>query len=430
LGRPWSREGFKAVNEGFFESILAKTTRGLVISSNHPMHVLLWSPKGSSEQYHGPGSFAYRMYSLADPQEAQVTLVHSKSQQPEIELFAQQHYIQGGGGLRGTLEFLHRAKRWLAAHAKSYDVFHGLTGYHLTIKPAYQAHQLGLPAVVFIATHGQELTDKPGVRRLLGWPRKRRQMIRELDGVIAMSTAIYDELIEFGVEPRRIARIPMGVNADRFRPASGALEKSALRRQLGLQDRPTLLFVGAIIHRKQPHLLVHAVERSLRQGLDCQLVLVGPADEPDYEREIIEWIRQMKLGEHVKLVGHTPQIELYFRAADLFALPALSEGMPAALLEAMSSGLPCLGTPISGISDLIQDGLNGRIVQPEVESLVKALTEYLRQPSMVAEHGQRGRAQIVEGYGAERVLRGYLDLFRCVMDGRDASDASTLPKRG
>jgi glycosyltransferase involved in cell wall biosynthesis len=396
--------------------------------TNAPTRILLWSVKGSSEQYHGPGSFAYRLYSLADPRDVQVTLVHSSSDQPRLDLFHDQHYIPGGRGVLGTLAFLRRAVKWVRANARNYDVFHGLVAYHTTIQPAYEAHQLGLPAVVFIATHQHELADKPGLRSLLGWPRKRRQMIRELDGIIAMSRAIYEDLIEVGVAPRRIARIPMGVNTDRFRPLDDERQKSEIRRELGLAERPTLVFVGAIIRRKQPHLLVEAVGKLVHQKREIQLVIVGPWHEPDYQREILDLVRRDNLSEYVKFPGFTPQIERYHQASDMFALPALNEGMPAALVEAMSSGLACLGTPISGISDLIQDGVTGLIVQPTVDSVTQALTHYLDHPDQIREHGQRCRAQVLERYGANSVLNAYLELFRCVMAGRDACEASTLPE--
>ena len=155
------------------------------------------------------------------------------------------------------------------------------------------------------------------------------------------------------------------------------------------------------------------------------MVLVGPAYEPDYKVKLDEIIQTENLHEHVTQVSFTEQVELYHQAADVFALPAITEGMPAALVEAMSCGLASLGTPISGISDLIQDGVNGRIVR-DVDSIVEALRDYFTNPSLREEHGERCRAEILEKYGAESVLSAYLKLFHCVMEGRDACEASTL----
>lgn len=395
-----------------------------------PLRVLLWSPQGSSEQYHGPGSFAYRLYSLANPEEVHVTLAHANPAQPDVDLFREQHAIPGNRGVWGTFSFLRNSRRWLQSHAPQFDVLHGLSAYHRTVQPAFQAHRLGLPSVIFVTSHRQELVDKPGLRGLLGWAKKRREMVRQLDGLIAMSSAINDELLEYGLDPRRIARIPMGVNTDRFRPVSSRAEQQEIRRELGLPDRPTVLFVGSLIRRKRPHLLVQAMGVLAKSGVDCQLVIVGPPNEPEYHAEIEAMIRAEQLQEHVRQVGFTPQVERYHQAADLFALPASIEGMPAALVEAMSCGLACIGTAISGISDLIDDGTTGFIIEPTVESIADALNEYLTHPELIAEHGEVGRARILERYSASAVLQAYLKLFRCVKEGRDACEASTLPCLG
>ena len=90
--------------------------------------------------------------------------------------------------------FLWQSQRWLKRHLKDFDVLHGLAAYHYTMGPAHYAHQGGLPAVVFVAMHRDEFADKSGLKSLLGLPRRRRQMLRQIDGIIAMSRAICVEL--------------------------------------------------------------------------------------------------------------------------------------------------------------------------------------------------------------------------------------------
>jgi glycosyltransferase involved in cell wall biosynthesis len=369
------------------------------------------------------------MYSLASPDDVQVTLVHQNPQQPRVDLFQAQHELRGGNGLLATVRFLRQSQRWLRQHAADYDVLHGLSGYHLTMQPAFQAHQLGLPAVVFMTSHGVELVDKPGLRGMLGWPRKRRQMAKHIEGLVAMSTAVYDELLSFGIDQRRIARIPMGVNTNRFRPVASPQARTELRQSLGLLDCPTLLFVGAIIRRKRPHLLVQSLADVRRQGHECQLVLVGPSSEPEYHDEIKQLINDLGIQEYVRHVNFTEQVELYHQAADLFALPSRIEGMPAAMVEAMACGLACLGTAISGISDLIESGTNGFLVEPTVESISEAWANYLKHPPLMAEHGAKSRERVMVSYDATSVLNAYLKLFRCVTSGQDAAEASILPAR-
>ena len=187
------------------------------------------------------------MYSAAGPGRFSVTLVHGAPHQTRYPLFESQHFISlGEGGPLTMMRFLHGARQWLRANASRFDVFHGLGAFHNTVAPAFLAHELGLPAVIFVANHRVELTDKSGFKRVLGWPRRRRAMIKQLGGVIAMSDAIYDEMIEHGLPARKIARIPMGVDVNRFRPHRDVSEQRALRAKFGWSHLLTLVFVGEI----------------------------------------------------------------------------------------------------------------------------------------------------------------------------------------
>ncbi len=199
-----------------------------------PLRVLLWAPRGSSEQYHGPGSFAFRLYSSAPDAALKITLAHGNPEQPPTEVYQQQHFVAPfRAGTANMLQFLHQGKRWIRKNFRDFDVLHGLGGYHYTMAPAYLAHQLGLPSVIFVALQGDEFTDKSGIKSLLGLPQKRRRMLREMDAVIAMSQAIEAELRQFGVSPQKIARIPMGVNATRFAPSSNCARKVPTSRTTG-----------------------------------------------------------------------------------------------------------------------------------------------------------------------------------------------------
>lgn len=394
-----------------------------------PLRVLLWAPRGSSEQYHGPGSFAFRLYSSRPPDQLQVALAHGNPQQPTTQVYCEQHLIAPyWGGTLNSLRFLYAGKRWLRQNVRRFDVFHGLGGYHYTMAPAYSAHQAGLPAVIFVALQGDEFTDKLGVKRLLGLPRRRRSMLRQIDAVIAMSRAIYAELREYGVSAERIARIPMGVDAARFAPCGSSAEKRELRSRLGWPNRPTLLFAGALVERKRPHLLIEALAQLIRAGQECQVVLAGPAKDRAYQDRMKALTTDLGLEEFVTWTGHSPSIERLYAASDLFALPSTLEGMPAALVEAMSAGLACIGTPVSGVKDLIQDGINGRIVAPLAAELATTILDYLRDEQQMRQHGTAAREVVLRSYRSDIVLQAYRTLFERVVAGQAPCDASTLPE--
>jgi glycosyltransferase involved in cell wall biosynthesis len=392
---------------------------------SRPIRVLLWSPAGSGEHYNGPGSFAYRMYSAASPGRFEITLAHGYPGQERYPLFAEQHLIAPfEDGARGLWRFLRASHKWLAGNADRFDVFHGLSAFHQSMEPAYFAQKRGLPAVAFVASHGVEFTDKGGLRGLIGLPRKRRKMARRLSALIAMSRATYEELAGFGVDPARIARIPMAVNTRQFRPVDNAEERSRLRRELGWPDRPTLLYVGVIAEGK--HLLVEAIGRATVRGLDCQLALAGPEYGAEYVQFMKRRAQELGVQNRVMWLGFRRDIAPVYRAADVYGLVSEREGMPASVVEAMASGLPTIGGNIAGISDLVESGVNGTLVDADPDQIAAALLDYVQQPRLAQSHGEAARERAVLRHCVHTIVQEYERLFRQVIQvsvqRRTASD--------
>ena len=386
------------------------------------IRTLLWSPFGSGVHYHGPGSFAYRMYSRAPKGRFAITLAHGRIEQPSYELFSAQHLVAPYNGRQARmLAFVSAGRRWLRNHAGGFDVLHGLGAFHTTVSPAYAAERLGLPAVVFVANSGVELADKPGLKRLLGLPRRRRRMARHLSAIIAMSEAINEELLDMGIAPDRIARIPMGVDAELFHPETDEHARSELRRAAGWPDLPTFIFVGSVTRRKQPHLMVEAIAFAAKRGIDCQLVLAGPEGEPEYSAELRSLAEELGVTSRVVWNGFTEDVSPLLRASDVFGLVSSREGMSAAVVEAMASGLPSIVTDVSGMRDLIDDGLQGRIVEPSAEHVAEALVGYLEHPARRDEAGRAARLVVEQRYSLDAVVSAYEQLFRRIMAGQPAA---------
>lgn len=337
-------------------------------------------------------------------------------------MFSAQHQIapQIGVGL-AAYQFLHAADAWLAENVRRFDVLHGLRAFHETVVPAFTAQKLGLPSVVKPAAHRADLADKASWRWIFGLPRRRREMLKTISGVIAISSAIAEELASFGIPERKIARIPNGVDTETFRPAD-AVERTQLRAELGLRDMPTLLFVGAVIPRKRPHLLVEAAAIARQKGVECQVVLAGPNDhDPEYTAQIRETAKSLKVDRTLIMPGLCRNVSSLYRAADMFILPSAKEGMPNAVLEAMASGLATIVTPFDGVGDVIAGQDHGLVVDASAETIAEAVVQYVTSPSRAADLGQAARQRAVDLFSAQAVLDAHEKMFRRIMTGADAA---------
>jgi glycosyltransferase involved in cell wall biosynthesis len=152
-----------------------------------------------------------------------------------------------------------------------------------------------------------------------------------------------------------------------------------------------IIYVGTLEHSvKAPDILVTSFAQAVRAGLDAELAMVGDGRE----RPRIEGLAQsLLLGDRVKFLGYLSAGEAVRRqldTSDLFILPSRSEGMPRAMIEAMARGLPCIGSWVGGIPELLPEAA---LVRPgDVASLTAKILQLARDPSLRAEMGRQNLA--------------------------------------
>ena len=130
------------------------------------------------------------------------------------------------------------------------------------------------------------------------------------------------------------------------------------QQDTGLRKGPVweLLFVGSLEQRyKGLHVLLDALRICVGRGLPLALTVLGDCvHRSAYERQA----REMGLADRVRFAGWVPSASVsdHLQRADLFVMPSLTEGLPRALLEAMARGLPCIGSDVGGIPELLAPG--------------------------------------------------------------------------
>lgn len=241
------------------------------------------------------------------------------------------------------------------------------------------------------------------------------------DRYLSVSPGLADKYLEAGLRADRLSIVPNGVDGDRFSPASPE-DRSAIRRRLGLPvDGRIVLFVGVLSHDKQPHVLLEAWRRLQESGGPCStLVLIGSSRPSQFEADANLAARlrldaaAAGLSDRLVIVEPTNEIESYFRAADVYVMPSLREGLPIALLEAMSCGLPTVASRLRGASDaIIDDGANGRLVPVgDVDAFAGAIRDVLSDRAAAAAMGVAARRTVEQHYTLSRVAQQWLDAYR------------------
>jgi glycosyltransferase involved in cell wall biosynthesis len=177
------------------------------------------------------------------------------------------------------------------------------------------------------------------------------------------------------------------------------LEKFAPSRRLSV-DRPRfeLISVGRLSREKAQRNQIVAVLRLVREGRQVRLRLVG--EGPD-RAELEQFIVECGLSDYVKLEGALNQDQLkgLYQESDAFVLSSLAEGVPVVLMEAMAMELPCVASRITGIPELIQDGVEGLLVPPnDVGGLAAALARLIDDPDLRTRLALAGRQKVIRQY--------------------------------
>lgn len=181
--------------------------------------------------------------------------------------------------------------------------------------------------------------------------------------IIANSHRGKREIIDhYGYPGDRIHVIHNGVDCDRFRPAA----------QRASRDRLRLLFVGTGFERKG---LPFAIEAVARLPARVELQIVGKGNVARYERVAIS----AGVGDRVRFLGKDCDMPSVYQSADVLVHPAIYEPFANVCLEAMASGVPVVTSRINGVSEIIEPGKNGAIVErPEdIEALAAAIKPFL-----------------------------------------------------
>lgn len=309
----------------------------------------------------------------------------------------------GGPKLLAASQYAAAALAFLWRERRRVDVLHA----HELLSPATVglagAWAIRRPLVVKVL-RGGVLSDLRALRRRPLGELRWRLYRRWVDRFISLSSEIDRELAGEGVPAERIARIPNGVDAERFGPPEPA-ERTALRRRLGLDDAPTAIFVGRLAPEKRVGVLARAWPAVRRAVPGAQLLVVGEGPE----RRELERLPAAGLW----LLGRREPVVPYLQASDVFVLPSLAEGLSNAMLEAMACGLCCVVHPHGGARDVLRDRESGRLLpDASAEALGRVLAEALANKEARRRMGERARHVVVQGYSLEATADRLVALYR------------------
>lgn len=232
------------------------------------------------------------------------------------------------------------------------------------------------------------------------------RIIRDSEGVIAISSFTRSALVERGVSEAKITVMSPGLNLP---VPSAVLPAEAARRRLGLAGDPVLLSVSRLVPHKGHDTVLRSLPPLVRRWPELRYVIVGRGR---HEADLRRLAAQLGVAQHVHFAGFVDDDELsvYCSACDLFVMPSREEqgsveGFGISFLEAAAHGRPAIGGRGTGAEDAIADGVTGILVDPySAEAVTEGIAKLLGDEPLRKQMGVAARARVESDFSWERAV--------------------------
>jgi len=253
-----------------------------------------------------------------------------------------------------------------------------------------------------------------------------KKVFKALDATISVSSATRSECLARGMDPSKAYVIPNGLPA---RKSNLTVDKLALRaqleRDLGIpSSKPLILTVGRQVKRKgHAWFIEHVLPR-----IDYQTVFVLVGDGP--EHTALKKVAENYTG--ISDIVFTGKIEdeylsLCYAAADVFVMPNIPvpgdmEGFGVVMIEANLHGIPAIATRLEGITDVIDDGVNGFLINPsDPEEFALRISKLLNDPKVF--DPLKISDFVFEKFSWSKIVEVYIGVFHDIIQGQRSSIA-------
>ena len=216
-----------------------------------------------------------------------------------------------------------------------------------------------------------------------------RKFMRLADVVIALSSKWKESLGDIMGGGEEIEIIP--------NPVALPDQKRVCHRT----DITRILFMGKLDRGKGIYDLIEAAKTTIPIRKDLLFVICGDGKM----QEIRRLLEESGLNKYFLFPGWVEDKEKYFQEADIFILPSYNEGLPMCVLEAAAFGLPIISTPVGGIGEVIEDGVNGFLIAPgDIDGMREKILQLASSRELCRKMGEKAFNKVSECFNLNRIV--------------------------
>jgi 2-deoxystreptamine N-acetyl-D-glucosaminyltransferase/2-deoxystreptamine glucosyltransferase len=220
-----------------------------------------------------------------------------------------------------------------------------------------------------------------------------------------------------GVSESRIRTVWTSADATGlFDPQRYEAHREALRAEFGLESRDVVLtYVGRLSIEKDAPLFVAAASEIIRRNPGLRIRALVAGDGPELLR-VEQAIEHEGVWNEVRLLGDSRRVPEILAVSDYMLLTSRTEGSPITILEAMSLKAVVLSTAVGNVREVIDDGVNGFVIENrDPSSFADRFEEIRHDPEREKRMREAARRTILERFDESRMLDGYAEVFRAAL---------------
>lgn len=307
-----------------------------------------------------------------------------------------------------NLKALYELKRILAEN--QYDILHCHTpmGGVIGRLAARKEWKTGKIKVIYTAHGFHFYKGAPFINWILYYPIE-KWLANYTDVIITMNLEDYKRACKISKKKDVYIINGVGVNLTQFSPLKSLEEKNKLRKKYGFLESDFILIYTAEFIPRKNHRLIFDIIVELKEKIpELKLILCGKGKLLDSYTELV---RQQNM-DYVIFTGYTKDVADYCRISDILVMPSFQEGLPMAMIEAISTGIPVVASKIRGHCDIIEDGSNGILFDVNSSTECKNAIISLYENKVVREEMRKNNIEKSKKYSVEIAIQTMAKIYK------------------
>lgn len=262
--------------------------------------------------------------------------------------------------------------------------------------------------IVFYTAHGFHFYKGAAIVNWLVYYTAERIMAKYTDALLTINKEDYNNAQRFTLKKGGQVYYIAGAGIDTAKFKNIDVDKKLRRQELGLKDNEfVILSVGELNKNKNHEVVIRAIA-----GIEHENIKYIICGEGDYKEKLQHLIKELQLEKNVKLLGYRSDIPSIEKSVDMFAFPSFREGLPVSLMEAMASGLPVIASKVRGNVDLVKNGTNGYLADPEDVLGWAEKIQYLMKNNLERQAMSRNNQKDMANYDKKVVKKQLYSIYK------------------